>query len=89
MLIAAVNLYALALVIRSLIRWPIWVSIIVSAGFVLAYITLGGLSGAIHNDGARPPHEPARRLDRNRVRARFVLSFGHWTYDIWRPYFRP
>jgi solute:Na+ symporter, SSS family len=49
-LIAGVNLYALALVIQSLLGWPIWVSILVSAGFVLAYITLGGLSGAIYNE---------------------------------------
>ena len=49
-LIAGVNLYALALVINALIGWPIWVSIVVSAGFVLAYITLGGLSGAIYNE---------------------------------------
>jgi solute:Na+ symporter, SSS family len=49
-LIAGVNLYALALVINELIGWPIWVSIMVSAGFVLAYITLGGLSGAIYNE---------------------------------------
>jgi solute:Na+ symporter, SSS family len=49
-LIAGVNLYALALVIQTLIGWPIWVSIFLSAGFVLAYITLGGLSGAIYNE---------------------------------------
>ena len=49
-LIAGVNLYALALVINALIGWPTWVSILVSAGFVLAYITLGGLSGAIYNE---------------------------------------
>ncbi|MDT4976343.1 MAG: solute:Na+ symporter, family, partial [Pseudonocardiales bacterium] len=49
-LIAGVNLYALALVIKALIGWPIWVSILVSAAFVLAYITLGGLSGAIYNE---------------------------------------
>ena len=49
-LIAGVNLYALALVINALIGWPIWVSILVSAVFVLAYITLGGLSGAIYNE---------------------------------------
>src|SRR5579884_4061172 len=40
-LIAGVNLFALALVINALIGWPIWLSIVVSAGFVLAYITLG------------------------------------------------
>ena len=49
-LTAGVNLYALALVINALIGWPIWLSIIVSAAFVLAYITLGGLSGAIYNE---------------------------------------
>ena len=50
MLTAGVNLYALALVINALIGWPIWLSIVVSALFVLAYITLGGLSGAIYNE---------------------------------------
>jgi SSS family solute:Na+ symporter len=49
-LIAGVNLYALALVINALIGWPTWLSIIISAFFVLAYITLGGLSGAIYNE---------------------------------------
>ena len=49
-LIAGVNLYALALVINALIGWPIWLSVAVSALFVLAYITLGGLSGAIYNE---------------------------------------
>src|SRR6476659_5295473 len=49
-LIAGVNLYALALVINALIGWPIWVSIVVSAAFVLVYILLGGLSGAIYNE---------------------------------------
>ena len=39
--------FALAAV---LIGWPIWLSIAVSAFFVLAYITLGGLSGAIYNE---------------------------------------
>ncbi len=49
-LTAGVNLYALALVINALIGWPIWLSIMISALFVLAYITLGGLSGAIYNE---------------------------------------
>jgi solute:Na+ symporter, SSS family len=49
-LTAGVNLYALALVIHSLIGWPTAVSIVVSAGFVLVYIGLGGLSGAIYNE---------------------------------------
>lgn len=49
-LTAGVNLYALSLIIQALLGWPQWVSIVVSAGFVLAYITLGGLSGAIYNE---------------------------------------
>jgi len=49
-LIAGVNLYALALVIQSLLGWPTWLAIVIAAGFVLAYITLGGLSGAIYNE---------------------------------------
>ena len=49
-LTAGVNLYALALVINALIGWPIWLSIFISAVFVLIYITLGGLSGAIYNE---------------------------------------
>src|SRR6202012_101033 len=50
-LIAGVNLYALALIINALIGWPIWLSIAISALFVLAYITLGGPSRAIYNEG--------------------------------------
>ena len=49
-LIAGVNLYALGLILELLLGWPLWVSVIVAAGFVLAYITLGGLSGAIYNE---------------------------------------
>ena len=49
-LIAGVNLYALGLVLEGALGWPLWASIIVSAFFVLAYITLGGLSGAIYNE---------------------------------------
>ncbi len=49
-LTAGVNLYALALILESLLGWPLWVSIMISAVFVLTYITLGGLSGAIYNE---------------------------------------
>jgi len=49
-LIAGVNLYALALVIRALLGWPLWLAIVVSATFVLGYIVLGGLSSAIYNE---------------------------------------
>ncbi|QMS56239.1 sodium:solute symporter family protein [Glutamicibacter protophormiae] len=49
-LIAGINLYAMAIIIEAMIGWPQWVAILVSAGFVLLYITLGGLSGAIYNE---------------------------------------
>src|SRR5437588_10231936 len=49
-LIAGVNLYALAIILQALLGWPLWVAVIISAFFVLAYITLGGLSGAIYNE---------------------------------------
>jgi SSS family solute:Na+ symporter len=49
-LIAGVNLYALALVLQLLLGWPIIVGIVVAAGIVLTYITLGGLSSAIYNE---------------------------------------
>lgn len=49
-LIAGINLYAMAIIIEAMLGWPQWVAIIVSAGFVLMYITLGGLSGAIYNE---------------------------------------
>jgi hypothetical protein len=45
-LIAGVNLFAMALVIRLLLGWPIPISIVLAAGIVLVYITLGGLSSA-------------------------------------------
>jgi solute:Na+ symporter, SSS family len=49
-LIAGVNLYALALVLNFLLGWPIIVGIIVAAVIVAVYITLGGLSSAIYNE---------------------------------------
>ncbi|MFG1676841.1 sodium:solute symporter family protein [Micromonospora sp. NPDC049282] len=49
-LIAGVNLYALALIMQALLGWPLWVAIVIGAAIVLAYITIGGLSGAIYNE---------------------------------------
>src|SRR5436305_2503723 len=49
-LIAGVNLYALALVLQLPLGWPIIVGIVVAAAIVLIYITLGGLSSAIYNE---------------------------------------
>ncbi len=49
-LIAGVNLFALAFVLESLLGIPLAVAIVVSALFVLSYILLGGLSSAIYNE---------------------------------------
>jgi SSS family solute:Na+ symporter len=49
-LIAGVNLYALALVLDALIGWPLWLSIVIGAAIVLTYISIGGLSSAIYNE---------------------------------------
>nr|WP_296068563.1 sodium:solute symporter family protein [uncultured Actinoplanes sp.] len=49
-LIAGVNLFALALILQALLGWPMWVSIVVGAAIVLVYISLGGLSSAIYNE---------------------------------------
>jgi SSS family solute:Na+ symporter len=49
-LIAGVNLYALAAVLESLLGIPLAVAIVTAALFVLSYILLGGLSSAIYNE---------------------------------------
>jgi SSS family solute:Na+ symporter len=49
-LIGGVNLFALALVMHSLLGWQLWMSIVVSAAFVLTYIILGGLFSAIYTE---------------------------------------
>ncbi len=49
-LIAGVNLFALALIVHLMLGWSITTAIIVAAAIVLAYITLGGLTSAIHNE---------------------------------------
>ena len=49
-LIAGVNLFALALILDALLGWPLWLAIIVGGAIVLIYITIGGLSSAIYNE---------------------------------------
>jgi SSS family solute:Na+ symporter len=49
-LIAGVNLYALALVLKLLLGWPIIAGVVVAAVIVMVYISLGGLSSAIYNE---------------------------------------
>lgn len=50
LLIAGINLYLLGSIIHALLGWSQWVTLIVAAIIVLAYITLGGLSAAIYNE---------------------------------------
>src|SRR3954451_12004472 len=50
LLTAGVNLFALSIVIEALLGWPRWLAIVISAALVLAYILLGGLSGAVYNE---------------------------------------
>lgn len=50
LLIAGINLFLLGSIIRALLGWPLWVSLVVAAAVVLSYITLGGLSAAIYNE---------------------------------------
>src|SRR3954451_185677 len=49
-LIAGVNLFALALIVNLMLGWSIGVAIIVAAAILLVYITLGGLTSAIYNE---------------------------------------
>ncbi|XVV02452.1 sodium:solute symporter family protein [Actinosynnema sp. CA-248983] len=49
-LIAGVNLYALAFLLNLMLGWPIPFSVVIAAAIVLTYTTLGGLSAAIYNE---------------------------------------
>ncbi|MBB5955306.1 SSS family solute:Na+ symporter [Saccharothrix tamanrassetensis] len=49
-LIAGVNLYALAFLLNLMLGWPIPLSVVIAAFIVLTYTTLGGLSAAIYNE---------------------------------------
>jgi hypothetical protein len=49
-LIAGVNLFALALIVHLMLGWSITTAIIAAAVIVMAYITLGGLTSAIYNE---------------------------------------
>jgi SSS family solute:Na+ symporter len=49
-LIAGVNLFALALVVHLMLGWSIDVAIVAAAVVVFIYITLGGLTSAIYNE---------------------------------------
>src|SRR5215203_4424385 len=92
---AGVNLYAMALIIEVLLGWPTWVSVVVSAGFVLVYIFLGGLSGAIYNEVLQFFVIVAGLIPIVIIGLKamggwigivmglgFVLSFGYWTTNF-------
>ncbi|OCA93389.1 sodium:solute symporter family protein [Actinobaculum suis] len=49
-LVAGINLFALALLINVLIGWPLWISIVFSAGIVLVYTAAGGLTATMYNE---------------------------------------
>src|SRR5919202_510699 len=48
-LLSGINMYTMAIVFKLLLRWCITASIFLSAGIVLVYIVLGGLSSSIYN----------------------------------------
>jgi SSS family solute:Na+ symporter len=47
---SGISLYALAILFQTLLGWSFGVSIVLSAGIVLAYTVLGGLTSAIYNE---------------------------------------
>lgn len=49
-LIAGVNLYALAIVLEALLGWSLPIAIAVAAALVLTYVVAGGLTGAVYNE---------------------------------------
>ncbi|MBI4533259.1 MAG: sodium:solute symporter family protein [Candidatus Melainabacteria bacterium] len=49
-LMSGINMYAMALVFKLLLNWSMTASILVSAGVVLAYTVLGGLTSSIYNE---------------------------------------
>jgi solute:Na+ symporter, SSS family len=49
-LIAGVNLFALAIVLKALLGWSTYLGIVVGAFFVLAYVVAGGLASAIYGE---------------------------------------
>ena len=49
-LLAGVNLYAMAIVVHALLGWPTYLAILAAAAVVLCYTWLGGLSAAIYNE---------------------------------------
>src|SRR5919205_1981233 len=49
-LLSGINMYAMAIVFNLILGWSITASIILSAGIIMVYIVLGGLSSSIYNE---------------------------------------
>ncbi len=49
-LMSGINMFAMALVFKSILGWSMNFSILVSAGVVLAYVFWGGLTSSIYNE---------------------------------------
>ncbi|HZB83004.1 MAG TPA: sodium:solute symporter family protein [Rubrobacteraceae bacterium] len=49
-LMSGINMYAMGIVFKMLLGWSITASIILSAGIILVYVLLGGLSSSIFNE---------------------------------------
>ena len=49
-LMSGINMFAMALVFKSILGWSMDFSILVSAGVVLAYVFWGGLTSSIYNE---------------------------------------
>src|SRR5215216_1156383 len=49
-LLSGINMFAMALVFQLLLGWSLTASIFLSAGIVLTYVVLGGLSSSIYNE---------------------------------------
>jgi len=50
LLVSGIDLYAMAILFQRLLNWPFWASVMVSAGVVMIYICLGGLTSSIYNE---------------------------------------
>ena len=49
-LLSGLNMYAMAIVFKLLLGWSITASIFLSAGIIMCYVVLGGLSSSIFNE---------------------------------------
>jgi SSS family solute:Na+ symporter len=50
LLMSGINMFALAVVFKTMLGWSFTSSVLISAGVVVVYTTLGGLSSSIYNE---------------------------------------